>query len=404
MERWKRMVDGFAGIRPDGPADEGQDGKSKVLSALAAVAVMFGAAVLIFFIVLLVGVLEGHFSSVVKQHSTSSFIILAAHLLLLLMASVLSVLMGVKLWRGERRPAALLVDGLLIVLVVDLLLDAMLYGLSWHDVLFLVGIAFLVGLASYIDPALAGERAVQRRLHAMENRTRKEEGTLGRDESGKGYIELNFFNIFWIFVVCCVLGLAAETIFHLIKYGGYQDRAGLLFGPFSPIYGCGGLLMTIFLNRFHRSNPIIIFLFAALIGGTFEYLTSWFMQFAFGITAWNYTGRWLSIGGRTCGVYMIFWGLMGLAWIKLCLPGLLKLVNTIPWNWRYTVTVVCTVLMLIDCGMTLQSLDCWYQRQAGHQIEGPVEQFYAEHFDDAYMTHRFQTMTMDPDATTRVDG
>ena len=60
--------------------------------------------------------------------------------------------------------------------------------------------------------------------------------------------------------------------------------------------------------------------------------------------------------------------------------------------------------MLIDCGMTLQSLDCWYQREAGHPIEGSVEQFYSEHFDDAYMAHRFQTMTMNPDATTRVDG
>ena len=398
------MVDELAGARSDGSADEGRNVKSSVLSAFAVAAVMLGAAVLIFFATLLVGVLEGGFAGIAKQYPDSSLAILAAHLLLLLVASVLSVLMGIRLWKDERRSAALLVDGLLVVTVVDFMLDAMLYGLEWHDVLFLVGIAFLIGLASYIDPALAGERAVQRTLRAMESRTRKEEGTLGRDETGKGYIELNFFNIFWIFVVCCVLGLAAETVFHLIKYRAYQDRAGLLFGPFSPIYGCGGLLMTIFLNRFHKSNPIIIFLFAALIGGVFEYFTSWFMQFAFGITAWNYTGKWLSIGGRTCGLYMIFWGLMGLAWIKLCLPGLLKLVNTIPWNWRYTVTVVCTVFMLIDCGMTLQSLDCWYQREAGHPIEGSVEQFYSEHFDDAYMAHRFQTMTMNPDATTRVDG
>ena len=36
-----------------------------------------------------------------------------------------------------------------------------------------------------------------------------------------------------------------------------------------------------------------------MIGGAFEYFTSWFMEVAFGIRAWDYTGQWLSIDGRT---------------------------------------------------------------------------------------------------------
>ncbi len=35
------------------------------------------------------------------------------------------------------------------------------------------------------------------------------------------------------------------------------------------------------------------------------------MEAAFGITAWDYTGRWLSIDGRTSGQFMFFWGLIG---------------------------------------------------------------------------------------------
>ena len=103
----------------------------------------------------------------------------------------------------------------------------------------------------------------------------------------KGYITLNFFNLFWIFVVCSILGLAIETVFHLAIYHAYQDRAGLLYGPFSPIYGFGGLFMTVALNRFHDKPIPVIFLISALIGGAFEFTVSWIMQSAFGIVAWE---------------------------------------------------------------------------------------------------------------------
>ena len=169
---------------------------------------------------------------------------------------------------------------------------------------------------------------------------------LGRDETGEGYIKLNYFNLFWVFLVCCVLGLIAEDIWHMTvdDPGVYQDRAGMLFGPFSPIYGFGAVLMTMVLNRFYKKNPIIIFLVSAVLGASFEVFVGWFMQTSFGVVSWSYSHMKLFgmpdplavlTGGRTCTGFACLWGLGGLIWIKLLLPRLLKLINMIPWKSRY---------------------------------------------------------------------
>lgn len=341
---------------------------------------------------------EGDFSG----YSASTLVIFYLHISITALAMAALCVVGVRLLRGKRRGAALAVQVLIGITIANFLVNTMLYGLGVNDFIFASVLGILIALSSYIDPALSEERALQRELRKMEDRQDAEDGTLGRDKTGSGYITLNFFNIFWIFVVCCILGLVIEEIFHAVVFGGYQDRAGLLFGPFSPIYGFGGLLMTMALNRFHKSPLIVIFLISAVIGGAFEYFTSWFMQFAFGITAWDYTGTWLSIGGRTNGMFMIMWGIMGVIWIKLFLPQILKLVNLIPWNWRYAVTTVCATLLIIDGMMTLQSLDCWYQRQAGQTPTTNVEMYYAQNFDDDYMANRFQSMSIDPDNATRI--
>jgi hypothetical protein len=73
----------------------------------------------------------------------------------------------------------------------------------------------------------------------------------------------------------------------------------------------------------------------------------------------------------------------------------------IPWNWRYVITSVCAALMMVDAVMTLQSLDCWYERLSGNPINTPIEKFYDQHFDNAYMENRFQSMTIVPDDAVR---
>ncbi len=316
-----------------------------------------------------------------------------------------TVILGVRLVRGKLQGAHLTAEIISVALGFCALFELMLEGVTTIFWILMGSALVLIALFTFADPSLSEERRLQRVLRDMEAREEAEEGTLGRDATGRGYMAVNFFNLFWIFTLGALFGDAIETVYHyMIEVPGeFQIRAGLLWGPFSPIYGFGAVILSLILNRFYKAPAILIFLMSAVVGGAFEYAVSWFLEFAFGAVAWDYTGRFLNIGGRTDFMFMCMWGVLGVVWIKLLLPWLIGLVNKIPWQWRYTVTAVAAALMIFDGAMTLIALDCWYMRLDGVPTDQTAFQaFFAQHFDDQYMVNRFQSMSLHPELTTRV--
>lgn len=382
-----------------------------VLCTLSGVGTLPSVAVFMWQVI--TALINGNVAAKLGDNTLVAVGLIVAGIMLSATSAIILIVFGLDLIKDQRRNAARLSYVLIAFTVVELLVDVMLQGIGPFLLRPAVQLVILIALSATVDPTLRQERELQRRLQEMLDRDAAAEGMLGRDETGEGYIKLNYFNLFWVFFVCSVLGLILEEVWHMVVVdpGVYQDRAGMLFGPFSPIYGFGAVLMTMALNRFYKKNPLIIFLVSALIGGAFEVFVGWFMQTSFGVVSWSYSHIRLFgmpdpiavlTGGRTCTPFACMWGLGGLIWIKVLLPRLLKLINMIPWKRRYSATVILTAVMLIDGVMTLQSLDYWYQRVNGTVRNIPVAQFYDKHFDNEYMENRFQSMTMSPKDTTRV--
>lgn len=382
-----------------------------VLCTLSGVGTLPSVAVFMWQVI--TALINGNVAAKLGDNTLVAVGLIVAGIMLSAASAIILIVFGLDLIKDQRRNAARLSYVLIAFTVVELLVDVMLQGIGPFLLRPAVQLVILIALSATVDPTLRRERELQRRLQEMLDRDAAAEGMLGRDETGEGYIKLNYFNLFWVFFVCSVLGLILEEVWHMVVVdpGVYQDRAGMLFGPFSPIYGFGAVLMTMALNRFYKKNPLIIFLVSALIGGAFEVFVGWFMQTSFGVVSWSYSHIRLFgmpdpiavlTGGRTCTPFACMWGLGGLIWIKVLLPRLLKLINMIPWKRRYSATVILTAVMLIDGVMTLQSLDYWYQRVNGTVRNIPVAQFYDKHFDNEYMENRFQSMTMSPKDATRV--
>lgn len=382
-----------------------------VLCTLSGVGTLPSVAVFMWQVI--TALINGNVAAKLGDNTLVAVGLIVAGIMLSAASAIILIVFGLDLIKDQRRNAARLSYVLIAFTVVELLVDVMLQGIGPFLLRPAVQLVILIALSATVDPTLRQERELQRRLQEMLDRDAAAEGMLGRDETGEGYIKLNYFNLFWVFFVCSVLGLILEEVWHMVVVdpGVYQDRAGMLFGPFSPIYGFGAVLMTMALNRFYKKNPLIIFLVSALIGGAFEVFVGWFMQTSFGVVSWSYSHIRLFgmpdpiavlTGGRTCTPFACMWGLGGLIWIKVLLPRLLKLINMIPWKRRYSATVILTAVMLIDGVMTLQSLDYWYQRVNGTVRNIPVAQFYDKHFDNEYMENRFQSMTMSPKDAARV--
>ncbi|MDR1015934.1 MAG: hypothetical protein LBL67_00465 [Coriobacteriales bacterium] len=209
------------------------------------------------------------------------------------------------------------------------------------------------------------------------------------EQEHRGYIKITYFNLFWIFVICSIIGLLIEQLYCWLVFGWTASRAGLVWGPFSPIYGLGAVLFTCLLNRLWDKNVIIIFAVSGITGMAFEWLCGFLLQSAFGVVSWDYTGKWGNIGGHTDIAFGIAWGILGVLWIRLLLPIVLRLIALIPKRVRIGITAIASILLLIDVVMTITAGWYYHQRLEGNPVNTPMERNMQSLFPDQFMASRF---------------
>lgn len=301
---------------------------------------------------------------------------------------------------GRLRSPMRWVERAIMVAIAECVGVAAVTGVNLWTVQPLTSFVVLVALSVLADPALRSEREGSGRAVGG--------GAVAIEGDGTTAIRLNFFRLFWICMFWCFLGCVLEELWWVlvVEPGTFQNRTGLLFGPFSPIYGLGSMLLTVILNRFSRRGWPAVFVASAVCGCVFEVAVGAYMQSGYGTVSWDYSDATVLglvadplsrlTGGRTSLQFALIWGALGLLWIRGMLPRLIGLVDRIPWRLRYVTTALCFALMMANGLMTLQALGYWQARLGGAQPTGAVESFYASQFDNDFMKSRFESMTITP--------
>ncbi len=108
------------------------------------------------------------------------------------------------------------------------------------------------------------------------------------------------------FFLFSFVGWAWEVTLMLVTLGKFVNR-GIMFGPWLPIYGTGGIVALLLLARL-RKNPPACFMGAVILSGILEYSTSWYLEMAYHTKWWDYTGYFLNLDGRICAEGLLVFG------------------------------------------------------------------------------------------------
>lgn len=155
---------------------------------------------------------------------------------------------------------------------------------------------------------------------------------------------INYFFFYSIF------GHIMESIVYLF----FKGESGILFCPWTPVYGFGAVIVIFFSkmidkkidNKIYRN--IFYFIVNFLILNILEYIAGNLIEKIFGIIFWTYKDFKFNLGNYISLEIGIIWGLLSLVIVHL-VPLTDKIIKKIPRfiSWLFI------VLMIIDSLLTI---------------------------------------------------
>ncbi len=204
---------------------------------------------------------------------------------------------------------------------------------------------------------------------------------------------MNFYKLVWVFAIFAIFGTFYEEILQIgysLVYDnnwGWEARRGVFWGPFSPIYGLGAILILYPLTKWRTFKPWQTFIFSALIGGAFEVISSLVQEWLMHTRSWDYSNHFLNLDGRTSPLVMTIWGILGVILVHLLWPSISRWIESWPPKLGKKITIILAVFLILDCSITASALVRQNCRKQGIPPATPLGEFSDQVFTDEYI-HR----------------
>lgn len=155
-----------------------------------------------------------------------------------------------------------------------------------------------------------------------------------------------FFYWFLTFFIYSFFGWILETSIVLIRNRKFINR-GFMIGPYCPVYGVAGLLITWILGKY-ENDFFALFILSLVISSIIEYLTSYVMEKMFRARWWDYSKRKFNLNGRICLFNCLFFGLFGALAISFVNPIIRNLILSIESKYFYIISTFLVTIFIVD--------------------------------------------------------
>ena len=189
---------------------------------------------------------------------------------------------------------------------------------------------------------------------------------------------INFYKLFIIFFSGSFVGVLIELLWCYLRNGYFESRSGL-------VYGIGALVLTMALYRYRNRSWTFSFIGGFVTGSVIEYFCSFFQELLFGSTSWDYSNIPFNLNGRICLLYSVFWGVLGIFWIKKIYPRIAGWILRIPDRVGKTVVWILLAFMVVNSAVSGAAVYRWAERTAGKEASGSLERVLDERFPDERM-------------------
>ena len=164
-------------------------------------------------------------------------------------------------------------------------------------------------------------------------------------------------DLLFYFICFCVIGWIYEVCLYLIYDHIFVNR-GVLFGPWLPVYGFGGLIIYFLFNKLKKKpvkiwklniRPVLIYIYIVLISTIVELSATYIMDLMKSDwrKLWDYSNMFLNFQGRVALKTSLKFGVIGIIGVYLVIPLIEKFlgVKKLPTK---IITYIVIGLFLID--------------------------------------------------------